>query len=86
MKNNRKTDKAKRTTESKAKEKGQRPLSKCAFIDSLLEKGGMTMDEIAKKAHAKFGGDLKSTLSTCKVRPFHMRKAGKKPLWEKAKE
>ena len=72
-----------KTDKTTKKNTTKRP-SKCAFIDSLLEKGGMTMDAIAKAAHKKFGGSLKSTMATCNARPYHMRSAGRKPQWLQA--
>lgn len=55
--------------------------SKCAYIDSLLEKGKHTFTQIAKLACEKFGSDPKSTMNTVRARPSHMRKAGKTPKW-----
>ena len=63
------------------KEKKPRGESKCSYIDSLLEKGGLTMSEIAKKAAEKFNANLDATLATVRARPAHMRAAGRKPKW-----
>ena len=71
----------KQKKEKVKKEKKPRGESKCAFIDSLLEKGGLTFTQIAKKAAEKFNANLQSTMSTVRARPAHMRAAGKTPKW-----
>lgn len=81
-----KESKVKNKTKANSKNKKPRGESKCGYIDSLLEKGGYTMREIAEMAHKKFGGDIKATLSTVRVRPSHMRDAGRKPKWEEEKK
>ena len=76
-----KTKANKTTTKKPTTPKSERKESKCAFIDALLEKGGLRMPAIAKLAAKKFNCDYTKTLATCRCRPTHMRKAGRKPQW-----
>jgi hypothetical protein len=57
-------------------------VSKCSFIDDLLEQGDLTLSQILEKALAKFPQATKqATMGTIRARPAHMRKAGKVPKW-----
>ncbi len=76
-----KTKANKTTTKKPSTPKSERKESKCAFIDTLLEKGGWRMTAIAKLAAKKFGCGYDKTLATVRCRPSHMRKAGRKPQW-----
>ena len=76
-----KTKANKTTTKKPTTAKTERKESKCSFIDALLEKGGWRMTAIAKLAAKKFNCDYEKTLATCRCRPTHMRKAGRKPQW-----
>jgi transposase len=73
--------KANKTTTKKPTATKERKESKCAFIDTLLEKGAWRMTAIAKLAAKKFNCDYDKTLATCRCRPTHMREAGRKPEW-----
>ncbi len=68
---------------AKAKEpKAVRPKGsgKCAFIDELILKGGKTVEQIADLVLKRFPeADLAKTISTVKIRPSHIRAAGKVP-------
>jgi hypothetical protein len=58
--------------------------SKCAFIDNLLEEGGMTLDQILGKVMKKFpDSDPEKTMKTIRCRPCHMRKVGRVASWNK---
>lgn len=71
-----------KTPKAKAEKKAKR--SKCAFIDGLLEKGGLTLAKILDETLKTFpDADAGKTLRTVRCRPYHMRKAGKKPSWVK---
>lgn len=57
-------------------------LSKCAFIDSLYEKGGHTKQEILDLTLKAYpDAKVKATRATVNARPSHMATAGKKASW-----
>lgn len=57
--------------------------SKCAYIDDLLESGKHTIAEIVELTCEKFPkANKKSTLSTVRARPAHMKKAGRVAKWK----
>jgi hypothetical protein len=61
-----------------------KPVRKCAFIDSLFNKGGLKIAKIHELTMKKFpSADPEKTLATVRCRPSHMRKAGLKPSWVK---
>lgn len=61
----------------KAAPKGE---SVCGYIDALIVEKSRTVAEIVALVLAKFPGrDPKATESTVRVRPSHIRKAGKVP-------
>lgn len=68
---------------AKAAQKKDKPQSKCAFIDDLLESGKHTLSEILDKTIEAFPkAAKKSTMATIRARPTHMRKAGRTPSWK----
>jgi len=75
-----------RTTETEnmatKRQKSADGLGKCAFIEALFAKGGLTMTQICDQTVAAFpGSDPAKTLATIKVRPYIMRRDGKTAEW-----
>lgn len=61
-------------------------VGKCEFIDALYLEGGHTKKEILELAMKKFPEEKEAKMwSNVRVRPHHIRKAGKKPKWVKEK-
>ena len=75
-----------RTTETEnmanKRQKSADGLGKCAFIEALFAKGGLTMQQICDQTVAAFpGSDPAKTLATIKVRPYIKRRNGKTAEW-----
>lgn len=76
-----KPGKPKAARKSKAK-KGNGEVGKCEFIDALYLEGGYTKKEIFEKAMKQFPSEPEKKMwSNVRVRPHHIRKAGKTPKW-----
>ena len=58
------------------------PDSKCGYLWTLLEAGGMKRSAMVKLAVDKFGGTIEGVSRTISAIPSAMRKAGLKPQWD----
>lgn len=69
------------------KPKSEKKQSKCAFMDSLLIKGGLTFEQIITETLKHYPDAKRApTLKTLSARPSFLKKAGLKPSWEKEED